>query len=177
MWDPADAAEPPERWLRWAVAAAAVTTAVIVVALGTIAWMGVSPMLSAFAVPECTEHDRRLAEQLAASPVLTRLRPGLTRTGSYHAAPCEGDSDHSGIASAAVAADQSVTRDAVIAYYRGLLEDGGWSVAADGLAALVCADQRFDSQQVRFTLHGSNDSPQYQLEIAFEPDRRDLGCG
>ncbi|GAA0716298.1 hypothetical protein GCM10010199_17770 [Dactylosporangium roseum] len=176
MWDPLDTAQPPERWLRWAVAAAAVTTAVIVIALGTIAWMGVSPMLSAFAVPECTEHDRRLTEQLAASPILTEVRHGLTRTGSYHAAPCERDSDKQGIAAAAVAAEASMTRDAVIAYYRGLLEEGGWRVAADGLTVLLCAGQRFDSQQVRFTLHGSNDSPQYQLEIVFEPDRRDLGC-
>jgi hypothetical protein len=177
VWDPADTAEPPARWLRRAITAAAVTTAVVVVALGTYVWMGVSPMLSAFTVPECTEHDQRLTEQLAASPVLTKLRPGLTRTGSYHAAPCERDSETWGIASAAVAADPSVTRDAVVAYYRGLLDDGGWSVAADSLGALLCADQRFDHQQVRFTLHGSNDLPQYQLEIAFESDRRDLGCG
>jgi hypothetical protein len=68
------------------VAAAAVTVAVIVVALGTFTWMAVAPMLSAFAVPACTKHDQRLAERLAANPVLTELRPGLTRAGSYHAA-------------------------------------------------------------------------------------------
>jgi hypothetical protein len=139
-------------------------------------WTGLSP-LSTFAVPECTEHDQRLTEQLAASPVLTELRPGLTRTDSYQAAPCERDSEDWGIASAAVAADPSVTRDAVIAFYRGLLEGGGWSVAAGGWGGLLCADQRFDGQQVRFTLHGSTDSPQYHLEIAFESDRQDLGCG
>ncbi|MEV0569716.1 hypothetical protein [Dactylosporangium sp. NPDC050588] len=73
MWDPTDEAERPARRLRWAVAAA-VTTAVIAAATVTAAWMSVSPMLSS-STPECTEHDRRLTEQLAADPVLTSLRP------------------------------------------------------------------------------------------------------
>ncbi|WP_327002338.1 hypothetical protein OHA72_45585 [Dactylosporangium sp. NBC_01737] len=174
--DSADTTEPPERWLRWAVAAAAVTTGVVVAAVGTLAWMFVSPMLSLFVVPECTEHDRRLTEQLVADPVLTQLRPGLTRTSEGHAAPCERASDTSGIATATVDADPSVTRDAVIAHYRGLLEDGGWTVAADRRAPLLCADRRFDNQQVLFVLHGSDNSTQYQPEIAFLPHRQDLGC-
>ncbi|MEV4139568.1 hypothetical protein AB0J72_46325 [Dactylosporangium sp. NPDC049742] len=144
--------------------------------MGTVAWTSVSPMLSMFTTPECTEHDRRLTEQLAADPVLTTLRPGLTRTGDHHAAPCQRDSDDSGIASTMIGADPSLPQDAVVAYYRGLLEDGGWTIATGDLAVLLCADRRFDGQQVRFTLHGSSGSPQYALEIVFRPDRHDLAC-
>jgi hypothetical protein len=41
---------------------------------------------------------------------------------------------------------------------------------------LLCADRRFDNQQVLFALRGSVGSPQYELEIVFLPDRQDLGC-
>ncbi|MEV0569715.1 hypothetical protein [Dactylosporangium sp. NPDC050588] len=75
-----------------------------------------------------------------------------------------------------IGSDSSLPQDAVVAYYRGLLEEGGWTVATDDLAVLLCADRRFDGQRVRFTLHGSSDSPRYELEVVFRPDRRDLGC-
>jgi hypothetical protein len=178
VWDPARTADPPERWLRWAVVAAAVTTGVIVAALGTITWMAVSPLLSALdSGSECNEHDRRLTEQLAADPVLNELRPGLTRARAEQAAPCEQSSSSEGYAVVVLDADPSVVWIDVVAHYRGRLEAGGWNVAADGRAALLCADRRFGRQQVQFTLYRSGDSPGFSLRISFRPHGRDLGCG